>query len=439
MSKIIKDQSKNKVPLYPILTVNFVGTLGFGIVLPFLVFLVTRYGGNAFIYGVMGATYSIFQLVGAPILGRWSDIYGRKKILLLSQLGTLLSWIIFLIALYLPQINIFTVDSTLMGTFTLSLPLIFLFLARSFDGLTGGNISVANAYLADITPEDQRNQNFGKMAVSANLGFIFGPALAGLLGTTELKETLPVLAALLISVIASFLVAFFLPESKKCTLKKNPEFANVRKVFGQEHKECYQIESNAELSLKEAIKQPFIPTVLTIYFLIFLGFNFFYIAFPVHAVQKLNWELTDTGLYFAFLGIIMALVQGPALVRLSKLYSENILLLTGSIILSFGFAFYIMDSTILAYTGAIFIAIGNGIMWPSVLSLLSQTTDEKYQGIIQGFAGSVGSIASIIGLLVGGLLYTRLAGWTFFLSAIILFLVFVIAITLKKQNKSSLK
>ena len=82
--------------LYPILSVNFVGTLGFSIVLPFLVFLVTKFGGNAFVYGVMGATYSGFQLIGAPLLGRWSDVYGRKKILFLSQLGTLLSWVIFL-------------------------------------------------------------------------------------------------------------------------------------------------------------------------------------------------------------------------------------------------------------------------------------------------------------------------------------------------------
>jgi MFS family permease len=430
MSKVDKE-----ISIYPILAVNFVGTLGFSIVLPFLVFLVTRFGGNAFIYGVMGATYSAFQLIGAPILGRWSDIYGRKRILLLSQLGTLFSWIIFLIALYLPQINLFGVSSSLFGSFTLSLPLIFLFIARSFDGLTGGNISVANAYLADITPEVKRNQNFGKMAVSANMGFIFGPAIAGLLGTTGLKETLPVLTAFLISVIASLLVIFLLPESKRCTLKGNPELVNVRKVFGQEHKDCIQIERGPNLSLRDAIIQPLIPTILIIYFLIFLGFNFFYIAFPVHAVQQLNWGLTDTGLYFSFLGIMMALVQGPVLVFVSKKYSESLLLLSGSFILSLGFACYIFDLTTAVYLGAVFIALGNGIMWPSVLSLLSQTTDEKYQGMIQGFAGSVGSVASIIGLLVGGVLYARLAGWTFFLSAIILLFVFIISLSLISRKK----
>ena len=429
------NQSKAEISIYPILTVNFVGTLGFGIVLPFLVYLVTRYGGNAFIYGIMGATYSVFQLFGAPILGRWSDIYGRKRILLLSQLGTLFSWIIFLIALYLPQTNLLIVDSKVLGSFTLSLPLIFLFIARSFDGLTGGNVSVANAYLADITPEEKRNQNFGKMAISANLGFIFGPALAGILGTTDLKETLPVLAALVISIIASLLVAFFLPESKKCTLKKNPESSNIRKVFGQEIKDCYPLEGQSNLSLKEALKQPLIPTILTIYFFIFLGFNFFYIAFPVHAVKILRWELMDTGLYFAFLGIMMALVQGPALAKMSKLYSESMLIIVGSLLLAIGFAFYIFNTSFYVYLGAVFIAIGNGLMWPSVLSLLSQTTDEKYQGIIQGFAGSMGSVASILGLIIGGVLYTRLSGMIFLLSAIIILFVFLISLSFKNLSK----
>jgi len=95
-------QSTN-ISLYPILAVNFVGTLGYSIILPFLVFLVTRLGGNALIYGIMGATYPAFQLVGAPILGRWSDLYGRRKILLLSQTGTLASWFIFLLALFSPH------------------------------------------------------------------------------------------------------------------------------------------------------------------------------------------------------------------------------------------------------------------------------------------------------------------------------------------------
>jgi MFS transporter, DHA1 family, tetracycline resistance protein len=104
-------QTEEKISLLPLLVVNFIGTLGFSIELPFQVFLVNRLGGNAFIYGLASSMYPAFQLIGAPILGRWSDIYGRKKILFLSVLGTLISWIIFLVALFIPVVTLFKVDS----------------------------------------------------------------------------------------------------------------------------------------------------------------------------------------------------------------------------------------------------------------------------------------------------------------------------------------
>ena len=196
---------KEMTQLYPILLVNFIGTLGFSIVLPFLVFLVRDFGGNAIIYGVLGATYSAFQLIGAPILGKWSDVYGRKKVLLLSNAGTLIGWILFFIALLLPDQK-FGLDTLLFGTFTMSLPLLVLFLARAIDGITGGNISVANAYLADISSEKSRSGNFGKMAMSSNLGFILGPAIAGILGGTVLGSVLPILAALFLSMFTLIVI-----------------------------------------------------------------------------------------------------------------------------------------------------------------------------------------------------------------------------------------
>jgi len=162
-----------KPPLLPILLVNFIGTLGFSIVLPFLVFLVTRFGGNAIMFGLLAAVYPAFQLVGAPLLGRWSDTHGRREILLLSQLGTLAAWIIFVVAFFLPVFPLFE-GNTGLGMIVLTVPLLVLFIARALDGLTGGNVSVANAYLADVTSEKDRSKNFGKMAVSANFGLDIG-------------------------------------------------------------------------------------------------------------------------------------------------------------------------------------------------------------------------------------------------------------------------
>ncbi|HEX5979243.1 MAG TPA: MFS transporter, partial [Nitrososphaeraceae archaeon] len=206
--------------LFPILLVNFVGTLGFSIVLPFLVFLVMKFGGDAIVYGLLAATYPAFQLIGSPILGRWSDTFGRKKVLLLSNVGTSVGWILFLFALFLPAEKTFSINIAFIGTFVVIVPLFILFLARAIDGITGGNISVANAYLSDLSSDENRSKNFGKMAISSNLGFILGPALAGILGGTIYGSILPVLAALILSLVTIIVIGFLLRESKSIPSSK---------------------------------------------------------------------------------------------------------------------------------------------------------------------------------------------------------------------------
>jgi len=437
--KLKSGVKNNQASLFPILSINFVGTLGFSIVLPFLIFLVTRFGGNAFIYGIMGATYSVFQLIGAPILGTWSDKYGRRKILLFSQIGTLLSWAIFLLALFLPIHPIREISSTLTGSFILTMPLIILFVSRALDGITGGNVSVANAYLADISDKEHRSKNFGKMAASANMGYILGPAFAGILGATALGEILPVLAAFVISLIASILIAFLLPESNIRHIESIPKSTNARKILGQEHKECFEIECKENVTFWDILKLGRVSYVMTIYFLVFLGFNFFYIAFPVHAVKSLDWSLAETGFFFSFIGLTMAFVQGPVLKRATKMWSDSQLVVYGSFILALSFLFYRGDSTLLIYSGAALLSLGNGLMWSSILSILSTSADERYQGAIQGFAGSAGSLASIIGLLAGGLLYQQLTDDIFILSSIVLFMVFLMSLKFLSKNKKGIE
>ena len=413
--------------LLPILSVNFVGTLGFSVVLPFLVFLVTKWGGNAFVYGMMGATYSFFQLIGAPILGRWSDRYGRRKVLLLSQIGTMLSWGIFLTAFCLPVTVISNVDSALLGQFTLTLPLVVMFFARAADGITGGNVSVANAYLADITDESRRSENFGRMAISGNLGFIFGPALAGVLGASVYGEVLPVFAALLISVVATLIIAIGLKDTQSHALERYPDRVSVRKVFGQEQKDCFRIKNADRVSAADILRLPGVSTLMLVYFLVMLGFSFFYIGFPIHVVQGLNWSVMDAGKFFAAFSLALIVVQGPVLARVSRKVSDRTLIIGGSLILAVGFLLLVGDTIIVIYCAAMLIALGNGLMWPSVMAVLSRVAGDTYQGAVQGFASSVGAIASIAGLILGGFLYNWVGAGVFAVSAATILVVAAVA------------
>jgi MFS family permease len=398
------------------------------------VFLVVDLGGNAIVYGIISAMYPAFQLIGAPILGRWSDIYGRKKILLLSHGGTLAGWMIFLIALFLPVNNLFNVNSTIIGAFAITLPLAGLFLARAIDGLTGGNVSVASAYVADISSDENRSKNFGKMAISSNLGFIVGPALAGILVATVYGEVLPVLAALIISLVVLVVIVFFLKETKCSILMETPEKNYVGRVFSFESKECYKTANPKRLKFRDVFKLKHISFLLVLYFLIFLGFNIFYTSFPIHAVDGLGWTVTQMGIFYAVLSGIMVLVQGPILRKALRKFSEEQLVIIGSVILGTNFILFVSPDIILIYGAAVLFAVGNGLMWPSVMSILSNRAGIVYQGTVQGVANSFGSLASIIGLLVGGLLYNVLGATTFLVSAGVIFSVFIMSFRLMKTK-----
>lgn len=428
---------ENQIPLYPLLLINFIGTLGFSIVLPFLVFLVIDFGGNAIVYGILAAIYPAFQLIGAPILGRWSDIYGRKKVLLISHGGTLVGWIIFLLALFLPDENLFSINSLLVGTFVITLPLVILFIARALDGITGGNVSVANAYLADVSSDINRSKNFGKMAISSNLGFIVGPAIAGILGATIYKEILPVLAALFLSLVTLIVIGFTLKESKPSAgVIQVPVKGNIGKVFAQECKECYKIVNPKKLRFLDIFKLKHISFLLFLYFLIFLGFSIFYTSFPIHAVLGLKWSITEMGIFYAVLSGIMILVQGPILRKALQKFSENKLVIIGSLVLGINFIFFLSNNILLIYTAAVLFAIGNGLMWPSLLSILAKNAGTVHQGAVQGVASSFASLASIIGLTIGGVLYNAIGATTFLISAGVIFTVFIISFRLLKISDS---
>lgn len=391
--------------LAPLLAVNFVGTLGFSIVTPFLVILVVDWGGNALVYGVVAATYSAFQLIGAPVLGRWSDQVGRRRVLLISQAGTLVSWGVFLIAFYIPKTALMTIEGGILGAFTVTLPLVMLFVARAFDGLTGGNVSVSNAYLADITDEQDRARNFGRMAVSSNLGFVVGPALAGLLGATALGSVVPVIAAFAISAVALALIQFTLRDVTPASIPEPLEDPNACDLYGQEHKPAYAVACARPDSLLGVLRKPGMPGLMGINFLVMLGFSVFYVAFPVHAVQGLGWDVTAMGGFFAVLSLAMIVVQGPVLQALAPRIGDTALMVGGGIVLAAGFALLVLPSTVGIYAAGLLVALGNGLMWPTFMGVLSKAAGTVLQGAVQGYAQSFGAVASIAGLIAGGALY----------------------------------
>jgi DHA1 family tetracycline resistance protein-like MFS transporter len=303
-----------------------------------------------------------------------------------------------------------------------------LFVARALDGITGGNASVANAYLADITPDRDRTANFGRLAVSANLGFIVGPALAGLLGATAWREAAPVSAAFLISLIACAMIVIGLRESTPCERARIPERPSAPRAMGQETKDCFQGTDDARWSLARVARLPRVPRLLALDFLVFLAFNIFYVAFPIYVVQDLHWPLAATGIFFGVLSLLMVLVQGPVLAWAGRHWSQRTLVLAGSAILAVSFPFFGASSLVGLYAGAAILALGNGLMWPSLLALLSRAAGTEAQGAVQGLAGSASALASIAGLMFGGVLFGLLGTAAFLFSALITLLVCLFAL-----------
>lgn len=406
-------------PVFPLLMVNFIGALGYSVILPFLVFLVLDFGGEAVLYGVLAAVYPAFQMVGAPLLGSWSDKIGRKKVLIISQAGTLLSWLIFLIAFMFPAEPLFSIQTSNYGIILFTLPLAILFVARALDGLTGGNISVANAYLSDISDQKTRKANFGKMSASMNLGFIMGPSIAGFLSSQPNGNMLTVITAAIISLVGLLVIIFYLPNIKSQRQVSTCQEEKMKKVLDIEQKDCYEHENQASDNLS-LWQTPMVKLIVMLYFLIFLGYNFFYATFPIYSSTRLDWSPQQLGVFFTILSGFMILVQGPILSRLSNRFSEEQLFLAGSLIMVGTFICLSQNIFIFIYLAALLYGAGNGILWPSYLSILSKSGPPQSQGSLQGIANSFGSLASIIGLIAGGFLLNLIVEKVFLLSAGIL-------------------
>jgi len=411
--------------------IGFLSSLGFSIVIPFLVFLVTRFGGNAFVFGAIGAAFWAAQFVGSSWLGPLSDRIGRKRVLVNCQLGALAAWAVFLVAVYVPRVVLGDVDTALTGAFTITLPLALIAIARVTDGLFNGSVSVANAYMADATTGQARKIGFARLGVANNLGFVIGPVIAGLLARTQLGMVVVVGLALVLSGVAAALARFLLPDAppRPATPLEVAQVGGVatHKLLGGG---CREPVDHPPSALRTVLRIAAVRPMIALYFLVFLGFSIFTAALPIHAATDLGWSSSELGVLFTALALALVATESVLLPALASRISDSVLGAAGSALVAFGYVLMVTRSSPALYTGAILYGVGNGLSWPSYLSILARSGPAQLQGTVQGVASSAGSLASVIGTLTSGVLYEAIGPTTFFVSAaalVIAIIVFVAA------------
>ncbi len=384
--------------LLTIFLIVFIDLVGFGIILPLLPFIAEKYQANAAQIGFLTATYSFFQLIAAPFLGKLSDRFGRKKILILSQLGSALGFIIL--------------------AFAKSLPL--LFLSRIVDGLTGGNISIAQAYIADVTDKKNRARGMGLIGAAFGLGFIFGPALGGAL--SKISYSTPALLAAFVSFLTVLTTAFFLKET--VDVKHALESPKTKFDFKE---------------LKRVLLIPNLLFLIVIFFLINLAFSLTQGNLALWTEKTFGYDASKNGFIFAYVGILAVLVQVVILPFLLKKFDEKVILKIASfnLFLSFSLIFLSKNEAIF-YLALTFMPLGNGLANPSIQAIASESVPQEEYGGTLGLLQSAGSLGRILGPVIGGgFFYYFSKDLPFLFASIVLFLVFLANLVYKTKTSDS--
>ncbi|MFY9607445.1 MAG: MFS transporter [Blastocatellia bacterium] len=369
---------KTRSPLVIIFITIFIDLVGFGIVIPVLPLYAERYGASEATVGLLLATYSAMQFVFAPILGKLSDRVGRRPVLLVSLMGTSLGFLLMGFAPLMP------VGFVLFG---LAPTLVWLFVARIIDGISGANISTAQAYIADVTPPEERSKGMGLIGAAFGLGFIFGPAIGGAL--SHISPEAPFFFAAAMAAANATALYFLLPES-----------------LSAEHRSQAQRGGLVEVLEQSGISQ--LGAVLATYFFSTVAFAMMTATFALFAAHRFKFDEAKTGYLFAYVGVIGAVIQGGLLGRLVKMFGDKPLAVTGTAIFAASVFLFPLSQTvtalIFASTG---FAIGNSLMTPTLNALASKSVSAGLQGRVLGVLSSVASLARIIGPVLGGWLLSR--------------------------------
>jgi DHA1 family tetracycline resistance protein-like MFS transporter len=360
-------------PLLIIFLTIFVNLVGFGIIIPLLPFYAVTFGASPLVIGLLFAVFSLCQLAAAPVLGDLSDRYGRRPVLVFSLAGTVVSFVMLALA-----------HSVWM-----------LFAARIVDGLSGGNISTARAYVADITEPKDRARAYGLIGAAFGLGFILGPALSGVL--SGVSYTAPIWAAATLTLVATVMAWLWLPETVH----------RARAGTG-----------NPLAYVPALLQRPLLRRILAIDYLYWLAFAIFQTTLSLFTAQRFGFGPVQTGYMFAAFGLLGAVIQGGLIRPVVRRLGDKPTFLMG-----LGFGTLGLLAVAFAHSVGVFalalvpVAIGIGLGHPTMSSLVSQVARGDEQGRVQGAASAVESLGRTIGPIWGNASLQHLGESTPYFSA----------------------
>ena len=378
--------------LLTIFIIVFVDLLGFSLILPLLPYYADEYGASPFVVGLLVASYAAASLVGSPLLGRLSDRIGRRPTLLFSVLGTLAGFLLLGLAAPAGEGLARLIAPNASKAFVLG----FLFFARILDGLTAGNLTVAQAYISDVTDEKNRAKGLGLIGAAFGLGFIIGPAVGGLL--SKVSYSLPAFVAAGIAALNLVQIFFLLPESL------TPE---KREEMGETQRPPFTIKA-----LVTALNRPIVGPLLHVRFLFGIAFSMFQSIFTLYAQYKLGLTPDKTGYILAYVGVLSVIVQGGLIGVLTKRFRENWLIITGLWLMAgamIGWAFAPNLVTLLIIM--IPMALAGGVLGTVLQSAITKSVKPAEVGGMLGISGSLEAVSRVIAPTAGSLLLGKLGTW----------------------------
>lgn len=363
-------------PVVFIFLTIFIDFMGGSLLVPILPFLVERFRSDALTIGLLGASFSLAQFVAAPGIGALSDRYGRRPVLLICMLGTSLGYLIF----------------------GLAHALWMMFLGRIIDGITGGVVSTAQAYIVDISKPEDRSKNFGLIGAAFGLGFILGPAIGGALSQIDLN--LPVFVAAGLALANVILGYFTLPESLP---KEKRQQGKLQSIWS---------ELNPIGQLGNIAQDKNIRALVFGFFLFNFAFAGFQNNFAVFTRDQFQWDPVKNAQLFAYIGVVSSLVQGGLIRKLIPRFGEETLALWGLAFCSISvFSIAFLPTANWLYVTQTLFALGVGLASPTLRGLISARTPAQEQGRALGGTQAMVSLAMVLGPLWAGAAFDYL-GYT---------------------------